>query len=84
MRSISVPDDEWWWGGAVADGQHMPFGRSAHRRNLGDVEGRLGRRSTAGANQSAPLLVSSRAGTCGPSVPSSSPSTAGETSGGRR
>ena len=25
---ISVPDHEWWWGGAVADGEHSPLGQA--------------------------------------------------------
>lgn len=59
MRSIRVPDDEWWWGGAVADGQHSPLGRRPHRRNLATSSGRIDD-DTAGSNQSAPLLVSSQ------------------------
>ncbi len=55
---ISVPDHEWWWGGAVADGEHSPLGRRPHRRNLATSSGRLDD-DNAGANQSAPLLVSS-------------------------
>jgi hypothetical protein len=31
---VSVKADEWWWGGTAADGQEVPFGRVAHRRNL--------------------------------------------------
>jgi alpha-glucosidase (family GH31 glycosyl hydrolase) len=50
---------EKWWGGAVADGQAMPMGASPHRRNLATSAGFLDD-DTAGANQSAPLLVSSR------------------------
>ncbi len=55
---ISVPDHEWWWGGAVADGEHSPLGRRPHRRNLATSSGRLDD-DNAGANQAAPLLVSS-------------------------
>ena len=55
---LSVKTDEWWWGGAVADGQEMPFGRVAHRRNLATSAG-FADNDLAGANQSAPLLVSS-------------------------
>nr|WP_232530760.1 glycoside hydrolase family 31 protein [Microlunatus antarcticus] len=50
--------DEWWWGGAVADGTLMPFGAAPHRRDLATNAGLVGD-PTAGANQSAPLLVSS-------------------------
>ena len=49
---------EWWWGGAVADGQAMPFGTAPHRRDLSTSAGTIDD-ETAGANQSAPLLVSS-------------------------
>jgi alpha-glucosidase (family GH31 glycosyl hydrolase) len=55
---VSVKADERWWGGAVADGQVMPFGRVAHRRNLATSAG-FADDDKAGANQSAPLLVSS-------------------------
>ncbi|HET9648045.1 MAG TPA: glycoside hydrolase family 31 protein [Microlunatus sp.] len=48
---------EGWWGGAVADGGLMPFGASPHRRDLGASAG-LVDRPEAGANQSAPLLLS--------------------------
>jgi alpha-glucosidase (family GH31 glycosyl hydrolase) len=50
---------ERWWGGAVADGQAMPMGAAPHRRNLATSAGFLDD-DTAGPNQSAPLLVSSR------------------------
>ena len=33
IRALSIQAGEWWWGGAVADGQLMPFGRAPHRRN---------------------------------------------------
>ena len=55
---LAVPPGERWWGGAVADGQAMPFGHSPHRRNLATSAG-LVDDDDAGANQSAPLLVSS-------------------------
>ncbi len=48
---LSVKADEWWWGGAVADGQEMPFGRVAHRRNLATSAG-FADNDDAGANQS--------------------------------
>ncbi|HEU5487094.1 MAG TPA: glycoside hydrolase family 31 protein, partial [Microlunatus sp.] len=47
-----------WWGGAVADGLAMPFGGAAHQRDLAVNAGVLDD-PTDGANQSAPLLVSS-------------------------
>lgn len=51
---------ERWWGGAVADGQLMPFG--AHqRRDLGRSAGIAGDGNERfGNNQSAPLLLSNR------------------------
>ena len=55
---IDVEPDEWWWGGAVADGTLMPFGAVPHRRDLATNAG-LVDDPTAAANQSAPLLVSS-------------------------
>jgi hypothetical protein len=55
---VSVKADEWWWGGAVADGQEMPFGTVAHRRNLATSAG-FADDDNSGSNQSAPLLVSS-------------------------
>jgi alpha-glucosidase (family GH31 glycosyl hydrolase) len=58
VQRLSLEADEWWWGGAVADGQLMPFGRVPHRRNLATSAGFLDD-DTGGANQSAPLLVSS-------------------------
>jgi alpha-glucosidase (family GH31 glycosyl hydrolase) len=52
---------ERWWGGAVADGQRMPFGATVHRRNLATSAGfLLPGDDTHGCNQSAPLLVSNR------------------------
>ncbi|HEY0239251.1 MAG TPA: glycoside hydrolase family 31 protein [Friedmanniella sp.] len=56
---LTVEPGEWWWGGAVADGTVMPFGAAPHRRDLATNAGRVDD-PTAGANQSAPLLVSSR------------------------
>jgi hypothetical protein len=51
---------ERWWGGAVADGQLMPFG-AHHRRDLGRSAGIHGEGNERfGNNQSAPLLLSSR------------------------
>lgn len=55
---IEVQPDEWWWGGAVADGTRMPFRSEPHRRELATNAG-LVDDPGAGANQSAPLLVSS-------------------------
>jgi alpha-glucosidase (family GH31 glycosyl hydrolase) len=55
---IDVGPGEWWWGGAVADGTLMPFGAEPHRRDLATSAG-LVDRPNEGANQSAPLLVSS-------------------------
>jgi len=55
---IEVEPGEWWWGGAVADGTRMPFGAEPHRRELATNAGFLDD-PTGGANQSAPLLVSS-------------------------
>ena len=53
--------DERWWGGAVADGERMPFGATAHRRNLATSAGcLLPGDDTHGCNQSAPLLISNR------------------------
>ena len=50
---------ERWWGGAVADGQLMSFGRTRHSRDLADSAGVSGD-ARAGNNQSAPLLLSDR------------------------
>jgi alpha-glucosidase (family GH31 glycosyl hydrolase) len=58
VKTLSVPAGEWWWGGAVADGQLMPFGKTPHRRDLAMSAGFVDDDSS-GANQSAPLLVSS-------------------------
>ena len=53
---------EKWWGGAVADGQAMPFGEDAeHHRDLAVSAGFLGTGvEYGGGNQSAPLLLSNR------------------------
>lgn len=56
---LDLLDDERWWGGAVADGQHMPFGTGKHARDLGRSAGVMGD-ARAGLDQSAPLLLSSR------------------------
>jgi alpha-glucosidase (family GH31 glycosyl hydrolase) len=48
---------ERWWGGAVADGTAMPFGALPHHRDLAANAGHVDD-PTAGANQSAPLLLS--------------------------
>lgn len=59
-RTMPLLDGELWWGGAVADGTAMPFGvGSRHHRDLSTNAGFVGD-PAAGANQSAPLLVSSR------------------------
>lgn len=56
-RSIPLLPGEHWWGGAVADGGRMPFGRLAHTRDLAVNVG-LVDDPTEGANQAAPVLVS--------------------------
>jgi len=57
---LEVLPGERWWGGAVADGQLMPF-RTDHRRDLGRSAGIAGEgNERSGNNQSAPLLLSSR------------------------
>src|SRR5215831_7655800 len=56
---LTLAEGEGWWGGAVADGQRMPFGRAAIRRNLATSAGFL-TDDQDGANQSAPFLVSNR------------------------
>lgn len=55
---LALAEGERWWGGAAADGTAMPFGRSAHRRDLARNAGLAGAEDD-GANQSAPVLVSS-------------------------
>lgn len=57
INSVIEPG-EFWWGGAVADGQAMPFGNTAHARDLACNTGYL-HDPTDGANQAAPLLLSS-------------------------
>ncbi len=56
---LPLLEGERWWGGAVADGTHQPFGARPHARDLatnaGFVDDPMG-----GSNQHAPLLVSSR------------------------
>lgn len=48
---LSLLPGEFWWGGAVNDGVHMPFGPRLYRCDLGrDLRG----------NQAVPLLVSSK------------------------
>jgi alpha-glucosidase (family GH31 glycosyl hydrolase) len=54
---LDLQSDEHWWGGAVPDGQSMPFGDRPHRRDLATNAG-LVDHPDDGANQSAPLLVS--------------------------
>lgn len=58
LRRLDLLPGERWWGGAVADGGRMPFGARPHRRDLATSAGSMDD-PTAGANQSAPLLVSS-------------------------
>ncbi len=59
-RTLDVPLEpgERWWGGAVADGRHMPFGPRPHARDLARSAGLL-HNELDGANQSCPLLLSS-------------------------
>jgi len=54
---LPLQPGERWWGGAVADGTVMPFGSTTHHRDLGTNAGYVDD-PTAGANQSAPLLIS--------------------------
>lgn len=58
-RELELPllPGERWWGGAVADGTAMPFGSTVHHRDLAINAGYVDD-ATAGANQSAPLLLS--------------------------
>jgi alpha-glucosidase (family GH31 glycosyl hydrolase) len=56
--TVELLPGEAWWGGAVADGQAMPFGARPHGRNLA-VNAGFADEPGAGANQSAPLLLSS-------------------------
>ncbi len=54
---LPLPLGERWWGGAVADGTAMPFGSAHHHRDLATNAGFVDE-PAAGANQSAPLLIS--------------------------
>jgi len=56
---LDLAEGEYWWGGAVADGQRMPFGGGALQRNLATSAGLL-TDDQDGANQSAPFLISNR------------------------
>jgi alpha-glucosidase (family GH31 glycosyl hydrolase) len=64
LQRVRLPllTGEKWWGGAVADGQVMPFGADAeHRRDLAVSAGFQGPGiEYGGGNQSAPLLLSNR------------------------
>ncbi|BBH22021.1 glycosyl hydrolase family 31 [Paenibacillus baekrokdamisoli] len=51
MKEIRLLEGEYWWGGAVADGIHMPFGIEAFSRGLDP---------NRTANQATPLLLSSK------------------------
>jgi hypothetical protein len=57
---IPILPGEWWWGGATADGTHMPLGPgSAHPwRDLAWNSGRI-ENPAIGSNQAMPMLVSS-------------------------
>ena len=55
---LELTDGECWWGGAVPDGQAMPFGGAPHTRDLATNAGLIANPND-GANQSAPLLISS-------------------------
>src|SRR6476469_668624 len=56
---VPLSPGERWWGGAVADGTAMPFGAAHHHRDLATNAGYVDE-PAAGANQSAPLLISDR------------------------
>ncbi|MFJ3673309.1 glycoside hydrolase family 31 protein [Streptomyces sp. NPDC090106] len=56
-HDIALLPGERWWGGAVADGGLMPFGRHAHNRDLAHSAGPSD--DPFAGNQSAPLLLSS-------------------------
>ena len=58
IHRLELEPGEHWWGGAVSDGQAMPFGDRAHRRDLAVNAGFVDD-PVRGPNQSAPLLVSS-------------------------
>jgi len=49
--TIAIEDGESWWGGAVVDGQHMPFGGEQIERDF---------RADTYGNQVQPLLISNR------------------------
>jgi alpha-glucosidase (family GH31 glycosyl hydrolase) len=57
VQVIDLLPDEHWWGGAVSDGQIMPFGHSEHQRDLAHNAGAAAA-PNHGPNQSAPLLLS--------------------------
>ncbi|WP_328701784.1 glycoside hydrolase family 31 protein [Aestuariimicrobium ganziense] len=57
--TIDLLADEGWFGGAVADGLFMPMGGSAHHRDLATNAGHFWDHM-GGANQSAPVLVSTK------------------------
>ncbi|GHI00023.1 glycoside hydrolase family 31 protein [Neobacillus kokaensis] len=48
---IELLDGEYWWGGAVADGIHMPFGNQPFERTL---------TPNLTPNQAAPILISNK------------------------
>jgi len=48
---LDVPQDEYWWGGRVADGRSMPFGASPFAADLA---------ASHELNQASPLLISSK------------------------
>jgi alpha-glucosidase (family GH31 glycosyl hydrolase) len=48
---LSLLPNEYWWGGAVNDGVHMPFGKRLYRCDL---------RHDLHGNQAVPLLISSK------------------------
>ena len=60
QRDLALLPNEMWWGGAVADGQRMPFGNGRpHHRDLSPV--RRHHRRPAGREQPVrPLLLSNR------------------------
>lgn len=57
-QQLTLEPDEGWWGGSVTDGRAMPFGHTPHARDLAVSAGAIDD-DTSGANQSAPLLISS-------------------------
>jgi len=57
---IGLLDGELWWGGAVADGELMPFGDRFHDRDLSESAGISGAVGFGSSNQSAPVLLSNR------------------------